>query len=148
MPAITSLSVSGVLSLDPKSSFHGVPRACLDFILHCPVPLVPTITLLGFIYCLGFHIATISYNKMSPHFSKKMQIIYCSGSSSHLGVFGMVFCRMPPSKEYVLNRSERNSFALSCLSFLGVHTQRKNFFRLAAASIFALSKLTNTNFVY
>ena len=65
------------------------------------------------------------------------------------GVSDMVFsCIMPASKQYILNCSEKNSFALSCLNFLGVPTQRTKFFRLASASLFALSKSTNTNFEY
>ena len=62
------------------------------------------------------------------------------------GVSGMVFsCIIPASKQYILNCSERNFFALSCLSFLGVPTLRINFFRLASASLFALSKTANWN---
>ena len=65
------------------------------------------------------------------------------------GVSGMVFsCRMPASKQYILNCSERNLFALSCLSFLGIPTLRRNFFGLASASFFALIKSTNKNFKY
>ena len=61
----------------------------------------------------------------------------------------MVFsCGMPAYKQYILNCSERNSFTLSCLNFMGVPTLRTNFFRLASASLFALSKFTNINFVY
>ena len=58
------------------------------------------------------------------------------------------FCKMPAFKQYILNCSESNAFALSCLGFLGVPTLRRNLFRLASASLFALSKSTNTNFVY
>ena len=65
------------------------------------------------------------------------------------GISGIVsFCRMPASKQYLLNCSERNSFALSCPSFLGVPTLRTILFRLASASPFALNKFINTNFVY
>ena len=65
------------------------------------------------------------------------------------GVSGMVFsCRMPASKQYIIKCSERNSFTLSCLSFLGVTTLKTNFFRLAIASLLDLSKSTNTNFMY
>ena len=52
---------------------------------------------------------------------------------------------MPASKGYILICSEKKSFAVSCLSFLGVHTLRKKFFRLASASFFALNKSANTN---
>ena len=76
-------------------------------------------------------------------------LLHLSANPLCCGVSGMIFsCRMAASKQYILNCSERNSFALSCLSFLGVPTLRTNFFRLACASLFALSKSTNTNFVY
>ena len=73
-------------------------------------------------------------------------LLHLSANAFCCGVSGIVFsCRMPASKHYILNCSERNSFALSCFSFLGVPTLRTNFFRLAGASLFALIKSTNTN---
>ena len=60
----------------------------------------------------------------------------------------MVFCRMPASKEYILNCSARSSFGISCLSFLGIRAQRKNFFKLTSALIFALGKPRNKNFTH
>ena len=87
---------------------------------------------------------------MSKHLAISSSVLlHLSANPFCCGVSGMAFsCRMPASKEYILNCSERNSFALSCLSFLGVPTLRKNCFRLASASLFALSQSTNTNFVY
>ena len=87
---------------------------------------------------------------MSKHLAFSSSVLlHLSAIAFCYGFSGMVFsCRMPASKQYVLNCSERNSFALFCLSFLGVPTLRTIFFRLASASFFALSKLTNTNFVY
>ena len=87
---------------------------------------------------------------MSKHLAISSSVLlHLSANPFCCGVSGMVFsCRMPASKQYVLNCSERNSFALSCLSFLGYPTLRTNFFTLANASLFALSNSTNTNFVY
>ena len=87
---------------------------------------------------------------MSKHLAISSSVLlHLSANPFCCGVSGMVFsCRMPASKEYILICSERNSIALSCLSFLGVPTLRKNCFRLASASLFALSQSTNTNFVY
>ena len=65
------------------------------------------------------------------------------------GVSEMVFsCTMPASMQYIMDCSESNSFRLFCLCFLGVSTLRTNFFTLAIASLSALIKSTNTNFVY
>ena len=91
-----------------------------------------------------------SLETMSKHLAISSSVLlHLSANPFCFGVSGMVFsCRMPASKQYVLNCSVRNSFALSCLSFLGVPTLRTNFFRLASASLFALSKSTNTNIVY
>ena len=76
-------------------------------------------------------------------------LLHLSANPFCCGVSGMVFsCRIPASKHYILNCSQRNSFAMSYPSFLGVPTMRTNFFRLASASLFALSKSTNKNFVY
>ena len=87
---------------------------------------------------------------MSKHFAISSSVpLHLAANPFCFGASGMVFsCRMPASEQYVLNCSERNSFALSCLSFLGVPTLRTNFIRLASASLFALRKSTNTNFVY
>ena len=87
---------------------------------------------------------------MSKHLAISSSVLlHLSANPFCCGVSGMVLsCRMPASKQYVLNCSERNSFALSCFSFLGVPTMRTNFFRLANASLFALSNSKNTNFVY
>ena len=64
-------------------------------------------------------------------------------------VSGMVFsCRMPASKQYILNCYERKFFTLSCLSFLGILTLRTNVLKLDSASLFALNNSTNANFVY
>ena len=41
---------------------------CLDLVLHCPEPLVPIVTLLGFVDWFGFHIVTFNYSKMYPDF--------------------------------------------------------------------------------
>ena len=96
------------------------------------------------------HIILGSPESMSKHLAISSSVLlHLSTNPFCCGVSGMVFsCRMPASKQYVLNCSERNSFASSCLSFLGVPALRTNFFRLASASLFALSKSTNTNFVY
>ena len=76
-------------------------------------------------------------------------LLRLSANSFCCGVSGTVFsCRLPASKQHILNCSERKSFALSSLSFLGVCTLRTNFFRLASASFFALRKSTNKNFVF
>ena len=96
------------------------------------------------------HIILGRPDSMSKHVAISSSVLlYLSANPFFCGVSGVVFyCRMPVSKPYILNCSERNYFALSCLSFLGVPTLRTNFFRLASASLFALSKSTNTNFVY
>ena len=54
-----------------------VVLGCLDFVLHCPVPLVPVVTLLGFVECFGFNIVTLSHSKLGPDFSKKLQNTAC-----------------------------------------------------------------------
>ena len=60
-------------------------------------------------------------------------------------VSGMVFsCRMPASKQYILNYSKRSSISLSRLCFGGIPILRSNFFSLASA----LSRSSNTNFIY
>ena len=76
-------------------------------------------------------------------------LLHLSANPFCCGVSGMVFaCRMPASKQYILNCSERNSFALSCLCFLGVPKLRTNSFKPASASLCALRMSTYTNFVY
>ena len=87
---------------------------------------------------------------MSKHLAiSSIVLVHLSADPFCFDVSGMVFsCIMLVSKQYILNCSERNSFALSCLSFLGFPTMRTNFFRLASASLFALSKSANKNFVY
>ena len=87
---------------------------------------------------------------MSKHLAiSNSVLLHLSANPFCFGNSGLVFsCRMPASKQYILISCERNTFALPCLSFLGIPTLRKNFFRLANASLFALSKFTNTNFVY
>ena len=87
---------------------------------------------------------------MSKHLALSSSVLlHLSAIPFCCGISGIVsFCRSPASKQYLLNCSERNSFALSCLSFLGVPTLRTIFFRLASASLFALNKFINTNFVY
>ena len=96
------------------------------------------------------HIILWRPESMSKHFAISSSVLlHLSANSFCCGVSGMVFsCRMPASKQYILNCSERNSLALSYLSFMGVPTLRTNFFRLASASLFPLSNSTNTNFVY
>ena len=87
---------------------------------------------------------------MSKHLAISSSVLlHLSANPFCCGVSGMVFsCIMPAPKQDVLKCYERNSFALSCFSFLGVPTLRANLFRLASASLFALSKSTNTNCVY
>ena len=87
---------------------------------------------------------------MSKHLAISSRVLFhLSTKPFFCGVSGMVFsCRMPATKLYILNCCEGNTFALSCLSIPGITTLRKKFFRLAVASLFALSKSTNRNFVY
>ena len=96
------------------------------------------------------HIILVRPKSRSKHLAISSSVLLnLSADPFCCGVSGMIFfCRMPASKQHVLNCSERNSFALFCLSFFGVLILRTNFFRLASASLFALSKSINTNFVY
>ena len=85
--------------------------------------------------------------------SKQLAISYSvlfhiSANPFCFGIFGMVFSRLTSSNQYILTSAERKSFALSCLSFMGVLALRTTFFSLASASLLALSKSTRTNFVY
>ena len=56
-----------VVSLGSKSCCLRVPWPRP----HCPVPMVPIVTMLGFVECFGFDIVTLSHNKKDPDFSKK-----------------------------------------------------------------------------
>ena len=96
------------------------------------------------------HIILGKPESMSKHLAISSSVLlHLSANPFCCGFSGLVFsCRMLGSKQYILNCSERNSFALSCLNFSGVSTLRTNFFSLASASLYALFKSTNTNFVY
>ena len=87
---------------------------------------------------------------MSNHFAISNNVIlHLSAIPFCCSVSSMVFsCRMPASRQYILNCSEENSLASSCLCVLGVPALIKDYFTLASASHFALSKSTNTNFVF
>ena len=96
------------------------------------------------------HIMLGRPESMSKHLAISSSVLlHLSANPFCCGFSGMVFsCRMHASKQYILNCSERKSFSLSCLTFLGVPTLRTNFFSFASASLLALSKSTTTNFVY
>ena len=136
-PKIDSLLIESLIRISSAGHFSS-PRLTTKFLIL----VVWRITAL--------HIFLGSSESMSKHLAISSSVLlHFSANPFCCGVSGMVFsCRMPACKQYILNCSERNSFALSCLSFLGVCTLRKNFFRLASASLFALSKSTNAFFVY
>ena len=81
------------------------------------------------------HIILGRPESMSKHLAiSSIVLLHLSANPFCCGVSGMVFsCRMPACKQYILNCSERNSFALSCLNLSGVFSLRTNFFRLASA---------------
>ena len=63
------------------------------------------------------HIILRRPESMSKHLAISSSfLLHLSANPFCCGVSGMVFsCKMPASKQYILNCSERNSFALSCL---------------------------------
>ena len=79
---------------------------------------------------------------MSNHLAISSSVVlHLSANPFCCGVSGMVIsCRMPASKQFILNCFERNSFALSYLSFLNVPTLRTKTFGLASISLLALRK--------
>ena len=56
-------------------------------------------------------------------------------------------CKIPASKQYVLNCSERTSSALCCLNFFGVPTLTK-FLQAVQCVTLCLKQVHNTNFSY
>ena len=86
-----------------------------------------------------------SPESMSKHLAVSSSVLLnISANPFWCGVSGMVFSRnISASKQYILNCSERISFVMSCLSFLGVPTLRTLFSRMASASFFDLNKSAN-----
>ena len=138
-PKIDNLLIGslGFIPLNSSAGHFSSPRLTTKFLILAAWRIAAPHIILG------------SPDSMRKHLAISSSVLlHLSANPFCCGVSGMVFsCRMPASKQYVLNCTERNSFALSYLSFLGVPTLRTNFF-LANASHFALSNSTNTNFVY
>ena len=79
--------VDPVFQLGSKSRCLGVPSSRPSL----PVPLVPFVTVLGFVDYCGFHIVTLSHNKTGPDFLKTRSAVFpragsalsaCSSASS------------------------------------------------------------------
>ena len=106
---------------------------CLDFVLHFPVPLVPIITLLGFIDCFGFHIVILGHSKMVLTSPKNCRTFIAGvpRRGSALSAWSSASSKKPTVSDY-----ENSSMSLSSHLFLLPRHPR----HLASVSFFECSR--------